>query len=707
VRRTLTGTTLGVLLATAGVVGQQQDSAPPAVTFRSAIEAVEIDVYITDVDGNPVSGLTLDDFELFEDGKPQPITTFAAVDIPIETRETVARASYAESDVAGNNVPEGRLYVFALDEVSGANILRTRQFLRDFIENHFGAHDLGAVALLGRGLATDGQDFTSSPRLLLEAVEKFSGGFSGSAVDSDGGVTQETTSGRSEPCRLGRNPGDVYRSVRSQQLASLRSMTELMERLPGRHKAMLFFTECVGVDFYDLVDYQGGVLGLAGEDAHAAMSAATRSNLAIYPIDPSGLTPDAVPLVTIGAFRAMADATGGVALINSNSFTQTFERIVRDSSTYYMLGFNSAYEKDDGRYVGLEVRTTRPGLTVRTRDGYVAPTRHERRARERSREREKAPASQASALVASPLATDGMPIRVFATPFRNGKEARVPLVVEMPASSLDLGFADGAYTGTVDVSYVVTDAKRRIFPEVRHTASVRVEPQSRAPEPLDEVRVRVVSELELSPGRYQLRVGAASRIQSGSVVYDLVVPHFGDGRMAMSGLAVIDPDERHVLTLRSDRTSGGRAVKCYSERCVAPTALNVVAPRPAPTQASTPASTSIPERSSAMTTVREFEAGDTVEVAFELYDNRRVRRGEKAAEVVVTAELHAYDGAVFPLRAEARPVQGARGQEGTHQFVLPLTLTDIAPGQYALRVHAALPDSAGDDVSREIRIVVR
>jgi hypothetical protein len=108
-----------------------------------------------------------------------------------------------------------------------------------------------------------------------------------------------------------------------------------------------------------------------------------------------------------------------------------------------------------------------------------------------------------------------------------------------------------------------------------------------------------------------------------------------------------------------------------------------------------------------MTTVREFEAGDTVEVAFELYDNRRVRRGEKAAEVVVTAELHAYDGAVFPLRAEARPVQGARGQEGTHQFVLPLTLTDIAPGQYALRVHAALPDSAGDDVSREIRIVVR
>jgi VWFA-related protein len=693
VRRTLTGTTLGVLVAAAGVVGQQQENAPPAATFRSAIEAVEIDVYVTDAEGNPVSGLTVDDFELFEDRKPQPITTFAAVDIPIESRETVARASYAEADVAANNGPDGRLYLFALDGVGGADILRTRRFVRSFIENHFGPDDIGAVVLVGQGLATDGQDFTSSKRLLLQAVDKFSGGF----PSEPGGTTDH-----SQTCM-----GDVYRSPRSQRLASLRSLAELMERLPGRHKAMLYFTSCVGVDFFDLVDYQGGVLGLAGEDAHAAMLAATRSNLAIYPIDPAGLTPDLVPLAHLGAFRALAAATGGVALINSNSFTQTFERIVRDNSTYYMLGFNSAYEKDDGRYVRLEVRVKRPGLIVRTRDGYVAPTRQERRARERARERETPPASPASALVSSPLTTDGMPIRVFAAPFRNGKEARVPLVVEMPASRLDLAFAGGAYSGTVDVSYLVTDAKRRIYPEVRHTASVRVEPLSRAPEPLDDVRVRVISELELTPGRYQVRVGAASAVQSGSVVYDLVVPDFGDGRLAMSGLAVIDPAERHVLTLRSDRTSGGRAVKCYSERCAAPTALNVVAPRPAPPQASGPTSSSMSERSSAMTTVRDFVAGATVEVAFELYDNRRIRGGEKPAEVVVTAALHAYDGAVFPLRAEARPVQGARVQEATHQFVLPLTLTDVPPGQYALRVQVSLPDSPGDDVSREIRIVVR
>jgi VWFA-related protein len=505
---TLTGTTLGLLLAAAAVAGQQQESAPPAATFRSAIEAVELDIYVTGADGNPVAGLTRDDFELIEDGKPQPITTFQAVDIPIDTREAVTRASYAEPDVAVNNGPQGRLYLFALDEVHEENILRTRRFLRDFIEHHFGANDSGAVALLGRGLATDGQDFTTNKRLLLEAVDKFTGGF----PPVGGGGVPDGATDRTEPCRPGPEPGNVYQSVRSQQLASLRSMTELMTRLPGRHKAMLFFAECVGVDFLDLVDYQGGALGLAGEDAHAAMSAATRGNLAIYPIDPSGLTPRGVPLATVDAFRALAAATGGVALINSNSFTQTFERIVRDNSTYYMLGFNSAYAKEDGRYVRLQVRVKRPGLIVRTRDGYVAPTRGERRARERARERETAPGSPAAALVASPLATDGLPIRVFAAPFRNGRQARVPLVIEMPASRLDLPFAGGAYTGTVDVSYVMTDAKRRIYPEVRHVASVRVEPSSRSAEPLDGVRVRVVTELELAPGRYQVRVGAAARI---------------------------------------------------------------------------------------------------------------------------------------------------------------------------------------------------
>ena len=130
--------------------------------FRSAIEAVQIDVYVTDTQGNPVSGLTIDDFELVENGTPQPITTFEAVNIPIERAESGERL-LAEPDVLTNVTPPGRVYLFALDEVQGENVLRTRRFVRQFIEEHFGPHDVGAIALLGRGLASDGQDFTEQP----------------------------------------------------------------------------------------------------------------------------------------------------------------------------------------------------------------------------------------------------------------------------------------------------------------------------------------------------------------------------------------------------------------------------------------------------------------------------------------------------------------------------------------------------------------
>ena len=78
--------------------------------FRSAIEAVQIDVFVTDTQGNPVSGLTIDDFELVENGKPQPITTFEAVNIPIERAESGERL-LAEPDVLTNDGPPGRVYV--------------------------------------------------------------------------------------------------------------------------------------------------------------------------------------------------------------------------------------------------------------------------------------------------------------------------------------------------------------------------------------------------------------------------------------------------------------------------------------------------------------------------------------------------------------------------------------------------------------------
>ena len=101
---------IATLAAVAGggvlLLGQQPSSSAqqPLPTFRSSAEAVQLTVIVTDASGNPVPDLTEADFEILENGAPQPITTFSAVNIPIERSER----SLAESDVLSNDGPPGR-----------------------------------------------------------------------------------------------------------------------------------------------------------------------------------------------------------------------------------------------------------------------------------------------------------------------------------------------------------------------------------------------------------------------------------------------------------------------------------------------------------------------------------------------------------------------------------------------------------------------
>jgi VWFA-related protein len=670
-------------------------------TFRSAIEAVQFDVIVTDAAGDPVSDLTIDDFEISENGKVQTISTFQAVDIPIERAETVQGERLAELDVLTNETPPGRVYVFALDEVRGPNILRTRRFVRQFIEEHFGPNDVGAIALLGRGLATDGQDFTANRRLLLNAIDRFSGGeeyrppYPRRPDDDDG---------RRGTCwESGRLPRSVRTAGRSQQLASLRSLADVMARVPGRHKALLLFSECIDVDVLDLVDYNGGVLGLAGEDAHAVMAALTRSNIAVYPMDPTGLASDSIALEAKAAFRSLGEATGGFALMDSNRFTEAFERIVRENSSYYMLGFNSSYTKDDGKYVRVQVNVKRPGLTVHARGGYVAPTRELRQAEAKARG--EASLSAMSAALANPLATSGVPMRVYAAPFKGrGKNAAVAVAVEVGANSLGLEEKLGVLSGKVGIRFLATDAKRNVYPEMARTASVEIRSDPPGKLPLDRIRVRVVSELALPAGRYQVRVAAGDSIVAGNVVYDLEVPDFNDGPLAMSGLMLVAASEPMVLTLNSNTGYAAKAVKCYTERCIAPKSADdgelpltptVSAPLLRGGQAGAP------------TTRREFQAGEGVTLVAEVYENARQRAGQAPSVITLTADLLDAEGRVVPLASEQRPVSLLREGAMGCGFKVELPIADVPPGAYSLRVQARSNADAERVASRKIPIQVR
>src|SRR5256885_9060797 len=127
-----------------------------------------------------------------------------------------------------------------------------------------------------------------------------------------------------------------------------------------------------------------------------AIAAATRSNVAIYAIDPRGLTDLGDESIEIGSFpddtslgvgpgslqnelrlsqdslRTLSEETGGVAVVNKNDFATAFQRIVEDNSSYYVLAY---YPPDPrpGRVHKIDVRGTRPGLKAPGRKGHVPP----------------------------------------------------------------------------------------------------------------------------------------------------------------------------------------------------------------------------------------------------------------------------------------------------------------------------------------------
>ncbi|MEO8257129.1 MAG: VWA domain-containing protein [Acidobacteriota bacterium] len=615
-------------------------------TFRAAIEAVQVDVLVTDGAGRAVSGLTADDFELLENGKPQAITTFSAVDIPIDRGEL----PLAEPDVRTNDGPEGRIYLIALDEVGTHpdrpdTPLRARAFLRRFIEDYFGPNDLAAVVLTGRGLSDAGQDFTSNRRLLLNAIDTFSGGF-----------RQEEQPAESQNGSVNAQREREY-LVRN-RMASLRALAEFMVKTPGRRKAMLFVSEGIGFNMFDVVDYAGGVLSLAGEDARAAMSAATRGNLAIYPIDPLGLG-DGGTLEARSDLAALAHVTGGFALSNSENFDGAFTRMVRDNSAYYVLGFNSAYEKRDGRYVRLEVRTKRPGLTVKSRDGYVAPIG-------------KAPAPAAAPprsafaeAIASPFATGGLPIRVFAAPYKGvGRNAAIVLAVEVDAAQLGLVEANGLFTGQMDVGFVATDARKKITRGPRHTAGFALKPETY--QRLMDNGMRVVLQAELPEGRYQLRVAAGSAARAGNVVYDLEVPDFTKAPLFLSGVTLTSSTAAATLTRRVGADPIGDGL-------------------PGPP-----------------TAARTFAPGETLALYAEVYDNSRSRA---VHAILMTTELRDDAGRVVRTVSEQHASTDPQRKSGGYGFAPQVPLGDVAPGRYLLHIEAR-SGAGGKPVTRDIPVRV-
>ena len=693
----------------AGLSAQQAPPPPapqgPPVTFRTEVNYVEVDATVTDAKGNAVMDLTQADFEITEDGKPQKITTFAVVNIPVERDDRpVVTAEPIERDVQSNDRVDGRLYLIVLDSLhtDPLNALRVKQAARTFIERRFGTNDLAAVIHTG-GRSEWGQDFTNNRRLLLASIDRFVGEKLRSQTlerldaFNNGGPTFNTNPNNQRQ-RSALDPFEMERGSHARRmLTSVQKLSDYMAGIHGRRKALVLISEGLT---YDLADPWSAVdASSVADSVRDAIGAATRANVSIFAIDPRGLgtgienaiemnspvrnsstdpdgtmpTPTNMGLQSMmgeawiaqQSLRALAEETGGFAAINRNDFKDVFDRVVRENSAYYVLGYYPPNFKRDGKFHRISVKVKRPGLVLRTRKGYAAP-------RGKVPEVKGAAAANAPALreaMNSPISVAGLPMRVFAGAFKGtAPHASVAIAVEVQASGFKYTDKGGVPTDLLDVTFTPIDQTGVIRPGKKSRATLAFKPD--VMEAANARGVRVLSAVDMLPGRYQIRVAASEEGAglTGSVVYDLEVPDFFKAPFTMSGVALTAASAQSMVTVGS-------------EGMIAPLVAG-------PT-----------------TATREFSRADTLALFTEFYENAP---GAPSHTIDLSTTVRSADGRVVFESKEERSSKELQAGRGGFGYTPQIPLKDFAPGTYLL--HVGAKSRAGKDavgVGRDIEIRVR
>lgn len=689
---------LPAVVLCAGVLSAQQQQPPaqtgaaaqqPTPTFRAETNFVEVHAIVTDETGAFVKDLTADDFEVLEDGRVQAPVVFSMVDLPIEPPFTpVNAAAPIEPDVrATTRTFDGRIYVFLLDDLH-TYVTRTnnvRELAKQFIDQYLGVNDLAAVVFTS-GRQESGQELTNNRQLLKAAIDRFQGQKLPSAgaeklalhlreaahdIDPDTGDPQV---GRSveqlQRAQSVRDPYDDQRAFNARRsFDAVENVSRWLADVQGRRKALLLFSEGFDYDIYQPF-YINRSSDLIITEAREAVAAAQRANVNVYGIDPRGMsqfgemidinTRSDYPQLEYGTFRgqlrelllaqesliSLSEETGGIAIVNSGDLAGGLARIVLDNSRYYLLGYYSDSTKwRRNRFMDIEVRVKRPGLQVRARNGYLPPdTRAIERAREAELKSGTSPALRAA--LNKPVPIGDLPFRAFAGPLRSAdNKGQVLIAVEIDGSALRYEERDGRFVESVELSVVAADQRARVQGGDSQTFNLNLMPETKAS--VDRTGVRLVSQVELPPGRYQIRIGAHESTGGavGTLPYDLEVPDYAKTAFSMSGLFVTS-SAANTYPTGSNQTDWNGLL-------------------PSPPVAN-----------------RVFSPSETLTWFAEVYDNST----DTAHGINFVSTIQdASDGRMIVQARDTRVVQ-RRGQG--HGFTTDYPLRDLKPGRYVLRVEA-------------------
>ncbi|HEX3556860.1 MAG TPA: VWA domain-containing protein [Thermoanaerobaculia bacterium] len=495
-------------LAPATAVAQQPPAnQPPQSVFGEQIDVrvVNVEVVVTDKQGNRVAGFTPSDFRLKVDGKVVPIEYFNEV----RGGSAIALAESPASTIKGlpslaPGSPVGTSYLVFIDNLFSLaprrdEVLRS---LKDQL-SRLGPDDRMAIVAFNGGSIEMLTSWSNSVRQLGMAIEKAIGepsqgltrlaelrSFESSRRLVSGGPAFDTRQAFSqrldiEEVEYAERLGAQTESVVNAATSTLRGFASP----PGR-KVMLLLA---GGWPFSPADYvvnnpNRPILDRdlpRGDDIFRPLAdTANRLGYTIYPLDvpgvESGASADAslaVPTVTglnireqehEASLQWVAQQTGGRALLNALS-RDAMNAVESDTRSYYWLGFTPSWQGNDKRHK-VEVDVTHPGFKVRAREDFL----------DLSRKAEVSMQVESAMLFGNAPDSVPLPMKLGAAAVSGRREMEVPLAIAIPVDAITFVPVNGKYTAELELRISAVDATgaRAPVPVIPFTVTTATQPQA-------------------------------------------------------------------------------------------------------------------------------------------------------------------------------------------------------------------------------------
>jgi len=535
---------------------------------RITTNLVQVDVVVTK-DGKPVPYLNAKDFEIYEDGRRQEITSFAFIS------NVSARALSSAPDKTEADVPPGlppgpvkadaphRTIAILVDDLglSIESMSQVRQQLRKFIAEQTQPNDLVAIIRTGGEIGAL-QQFTNDKRLLSRAVDQLHWNVCSRLSSVFPRYGQVVTKAEWESC-------DQFSGANTRKAIEI--VLDALARVPGRKSLVLMSDDLPLKKPNDdgsmiTVGSSSYTSGLA--DFQKIIEKAIRSSVVIYSVDTQGLQVTSITaadnwneipgigqtkphplddprpsnaLIQQRSFQLqvrregaalLAKQTGGFQVRNSNGFQ--LDRILEDQSGYYLLGYRPTEETFNRQFHQIKAKVKRSGLDVRTRFGFWGVSEEDVKRAQRSSQ------DETNLALISPFAAQDLELElnsIFTNSNTDGSLVRS--FIYLDPSALAFSEVNDRHETSLEIHGVIFGDNGKIEEQLKHSAVLSLRQNQYRDALREGLRLRFDMPVK-RPGSYQVRIAVRDRTSEkiGSAGQFVAVPDLKSNRPALSGIVL-------------------------------------------------------------------------------------------------------------------------------------------------------------------------